>query len=224
MTKGIFIAGHASALLGAIEAEAAKRADRYALALIPNRFAEPRENPSSASLEKQRVPLDWNPGSAVSARALVLAAENRIGDIDEAILACSPPSVPCAAADLKPVDIEVLASDHVKSWLFLARELVSSFKMKKRGMLVLVYPEAGGAGGKEAVADILGSVAMASFRSLALGLLAGASSEAYAAQGFAGGEAGNEEGFANFIFRQLDDTKRRINGKLHKFGKAGFFK
>ena len=223
------IAGNNSALLCAIENEMAKRVESYAVASIPNRFQKPQENAFSAPAaanalrEKARIPLEWNPGSAISARALVIAAENRLGHVSEALLVCSPPSVFCAAADLKPVDIEVLTNDHVKSWLFLARELAASFKARGQGTLSLIYPEAASAG-KGHSGDILGATAIASFRALALGLLAGASGEAYVAQGFAGGEAGTEAAFANFIFKQFDDSRRRTSGKLHKFGKPGFFK
>ena len=221
MTKGILLAGNASALLGAVEAELAKRVDRYALVAIPNRFSgstDVADAPPEAVPEKARVPLDWNPGSAVSARALVLAVENRLGHADEAILVCSPPVTP---ADPRPVDVEVLANDYVKSWLFLTRELTASFRARGRGSLVLVFPENGGRDGD---ADVLGSVAAASFRSVAKGLLARAAEEPYLVQGFTGGEPGHDAAFASFIFRQLDDTRRRVSGKLHKYGKSGFFK
>ena len=227
MIKGVFIAGNDSALFNAVEAEVASRVERYAFALIPNRFLKLRENPSisvsNASLEKARIPLDWNPKSAISARALAIAAENRLGHIDEAILVCSPPVISCAITDLKPIDIEVLANDHIKSWFFLAKELITLFKARERGALFLVYPETGGSGGKDNPADILGATALASFRALTAKLLAAPPSEAYTIQGFTGGETGNEAAFASFIFKQLDDTKRWANGKLHKYGKPGFF-
>jgi len=220
------LAGNTSALLSAVEIEVAKREDRYALAAIPNRFSVLRENHTGASLdasvEKARILLDWNQGSAVSARALVLAAENRLGRVHEAILVCSPPEVPCAIAELRPVDIEVLAGDHVKSWFFLVRELIASFRSKGQGSLVLVYPEA--VGDKDNDTEVMGSVAAAAFRALARRLMAVTPDEPYVVQGFTGGEAGHDTAFASFMFRQLDDTRRRVHGKLHKYGKSGFFK
>ena len=107
MTRGIVIAGNESTLIHAVENEAARRAERYALALIPNRFSgdnspntrSPQDNSPSADPvaqdlpEKGRIPLDWNPGSPISARTLVIAAENRLEQISEAILVCAPPSV-----------------------------------------------------------------------------------------------------------------------------------
>jgi len=231
MTKGVLVAGNDSTLLSAVEVEVAKRVDYYALATIPKRFSGMGSGPyltampSNATVEKARIPIDWKPGSPVSARTLVLSAGNRLGKIDEAILVCSPPSISCAVADLKPLDIEVLTNDHIKGWLFLAKELTAGFKAKGQGTLVLVFPETGVAGGKNtATADVLASSSVASFRSLANWVLAAASDESYFAQGFTGGEAGDEAGFVNFIFKQLDDTRRRANGKLHKYGRTGFFK
>jgi hypothetical protein len=223
MSRGILVAGNDSALLRAVEAEAANCAERYAIASIANRYSRSRDgsgaasHPPTAAMEKARVSLDWNPRSAVSARALALAAENRLGQIDEAVLVCAPPEVPGAAADLRPVDVEVLANDHIKSWFFLAKELTAVFKARGQGALSLVYPEA--------APDILGSAAVAAFRALSLALLSsGSAGEAYTVQGFTGGEAGAEPAFAAFIFKQLNDPKRWINGKLHKYSKPGLFR
>jgi len=232
MTQGVLVAGNDSTLLSVLEVEIARRVKHYALATIPNRFSGigggsyDTAIAFNATVEKARIPLDWNPGSPISARTLVLSAENRLQKkIDEAILVCSPPSVPCASADLRPVDIEVLANDQIKSWLFLTKELTSSFKAIGQGTLVFVFPETGLAGGKNSsTADILGSAALASFRSLVNSVLANAPGEPYFAQGFTGGEAGDETNFVSFIFRQLDDTRRKANGKLHKHGRTGFFK
>ena len=73
--------------------------DRYALALMPSRAAasEAEDEAPFAKPFPARVLLDWNPPSAISARALILAAENHIGRVDEAILVCDPRLAPCAA-------------------------------------------------------------------------------------------------------------------------------
>jgi hypothetical protein len=42
--------------------------------------------------------------------------------------------------------------------------------------------------------------------------------------GFTGSETDDDAGFATFIFKQLEEKNRRGNGKLHKYGKLGFFK
>jgi hypothetical protein len=239
MSRGILIAGNESALTNAIEAETAKRTEHYTLALLPDRLSgdnakaglqSRRENsppPSSAaqdSTEEVRIPLDWNPGSPISARTLVLAAENRLEQLNEAILVCDPPSVRCAAADLNLANVEILVNDHVKGWFFLVKELAAAFKAHGGGILALVYPETTGTGSKDDAADLLGSAALAAFRSLTRSLLDAALNEPYLTLGFSGAEAGDDAGFAAFIFKQLDEGNRRNNGKLYKYGKLGFFR
>ena len=230
MTRGILIAGDESALTNAIETEAAKRVERYTCALLPNRLSVNsvktglQNRPSAPPSAEKRISLEWNPGSPISARTVVLAAENRIERINEAILVCDPPSVRCAAADLSLANIEILANDHFKSWLFLVKELAAVFRARGGGVLSLVFPDAAGAGGKDDTADLLGAAALGAFRSLARGLLAAAPSEPYLTLGFSCADAGDEAGFAAFIFKQLDEGNRRGNGKLFKYGKLGFFR
>jgi hypothetical protein len=240
MTRGILIAGNESSLTSAIEVEASRRVEQYALALIPDRLSGDnaqidlqttrRENFSfessvgQASVTKARTPLDWNPGSPISARTLVIAAENRLEHVDEVILICDPPSVRSAAADLSMTNVEVLVNDHVKGWFFLVKELAAVFRVREKGTLALVYPETGGSGGKDDAADLLGQAALAAFGSFTRSLLAASSAEPYFTMGFSCADAGDESGFAAFIFKQLDENNRRSNGKLHKYGKIGFFR
>ena len=229
MTRGILIAGNESALTSAIEVEAARRVERYTLALLPDRLSgdNPKmglQNQFSAVLADKRIALDWNPGSPIAARTLTLAAENRLEQINEAILVCDPPSVRCAAADLSLANVEILVNDYIKGWFFLVKELAAVFRAHGGGVLALVCPETAGTGGKDDAADLLGAAALAAFRAFTRGLLAAAFSEPYLTLGFSGAEAGDETGFAAFIFKQLDEGNRRSNGKLHKYGKLGFFR
>jgi hypothetical protein len=221
MTRGIFIAGNESALSRAIEAEAGSRVEQYAAALIPNRLSGAPKN--SMPENDKRLLLDWNPSSPISARTLVLAAENRLESIHEAILICSPPSIRSKADEIPLPDVEVLVNDHVKGWFYLVRELAHFFIARKQGTLALVYPDIVSSG-KEEAADVLGPSALASFRALTHGLLSAAYSEPYITSGFCISEAGNEAAFASFIFKNIDEATARSKGKLHKFGKFNFFK
>ena len=229
MTRGILIAGNESGLCRAIETEAARRVAQYALALIPNRLSEagrvPADGGAAARKAKEtgRLPLDWNPGSPIAGRTLVLAAENRLEHIDEAILVCSPPSIRRGAAELPLVDIEIMINDHIKGWFFLVRELVAVFRARQSGTLALVYSDIG-SGGTDDAADLLGPSALASFRAFTGSLLSAALSEPYLTMGFSCSGAGNEAGFASFVFKLIDEGNRRNNGKLHKHGKLIFFK
>ena len=228
MTRGILIAGNESALSRAMEAETAKRVERFAVALIPNRLgasvAPKSVVPTGGPAAVARHSLDWNPGSPISARTLVLAVENRLEHIDEAILICSPPSIRRPASELPLADVEILINDHIKGWFFLIKELATVFESRSRGTLALVYNDIGSEGGKDDAADLLGPSSLASFRALTRSLLAAAPGAPYITMGFSGSDAGDETGFAAFVFKCLDDGNKRNNGKLHKYGKFNLFK
>jgi hypothetical protein len=220
MTRGILIAGNDSSLSHAVCAEAAKRVQSYAAALIPNRLSGPvRETERS----EPRILLQWNPGSPVSARTLVLAAENRLSQIDEALLICSPPSVRRGAADLLHSDIEIIINDHIKGWFFLVKELTGIFRAKQAGTLALIFSDFGSGGGKDNKADLLGPAAAAAFRAFAQSLLISSFDEPYLTLGFSSSEAGEESGFASYIFKTLDESNKRGNGKWFKYGKMNLF-
>lgn len=222
MTRGIFIAGNESALCRAIEAEALNRVEQYAAVTIPNRLTG-AALAAAVSENEKRLTLDWNPSSPISARTLVLAAENRLEHIDDAILVCSPPSIYSSAAALPLSDIEITVNDYIKGWFFLVKELAAVFTNRKRGTLALVYPDISPTGRDDA-ADVLGPASLASFRSLTQGLLAAAHNEQYFTIGFSTSDAGNDAAFAAFIFKNIDEVNKRSNGKLHKFGKFNFFR
>jgi hypothetical protein len=238
MTRGILIAGNESSLLAAVGAEAAKRVDRYAEALVPNRLsgAVPAVSPGARSAEPgalsdpagggssgSRIGVEWNAGSPLSARTVVLAAKNRLVQINEAILICTPPSVRRKMAELQPADIEIMVNDHIRGWFYLARELASAFRERKAGTLALVYSEISSGGGKDETADLLGPAAAAAFRAFTMSLLTASHQEPYLTMGFSSSEPGEEKNFAAFIFKLLDEGNRKNNGRLHKFGKLNLF-
>ncbi|MDR1618925.1 MAG: hypothetical protein LBS06_07775 [Treponema sp.] len=236
MTRGILIAGNESSLLAAIGAEAAKRVDRYAEASVPNRLSgapsavppPPRSTEGGASFDGKgssgpRIGVEWNTGSPLSARTVVLAAENRLARINEAILVCTPPPVRRKMAELKPVDMEIMVNDHIRGWFYLARELASVFRARQAGTLALVYSGIASGGGKDETVDLLGPAAAAAFRAFTQSLLAASHQESYLTMGFSSSEPGEEKNFAAFIFKLLDEGNRKNNGRLHKFGRFNLF-
>jgi len=222
MTRGIFIAGNESALSRAIEAAVQNRVERYTAALIPNRLSDIPKNIEPDN--DKREPLEWNPSSPISARALVLAAENRLEHIDEAFLICSPPSIRSRPSSLPFSAVEIMLNDHIKGWFFLIKEITAIFKDRGRGTLALIYPDINTGSQKDEAADILGPSALASFRALTGGLLASAYNEPYVTAGFSTSDTGNESAFASFIFKNIDEITPKAKGKLYKFGKFSFFK
>ena len=225
MTRGILIAGNESTLLSAVTAEASKRVESFATAVIPNRFPLP-EGVSQAKAESsgKAIPLSWNPGSPIAGRSLVLAAENRLKQINNAILVCSPPAVFKTAGAITPDEIEILVNDHIKGWFFLIRELILYFRRSSSCSLSLVAPDPGPSGGKNIQTDILGPSSAAAFKSFANGILASSANEPFAVMGFTGLEAGAEGEFAAWLFKIIDDGEKKSSGKWNKHSKLGFFK
>ena len=231
MTRGILIAGNESALFFAAAAEAAKRVQSFASVMVPRRlpqsesFAVPASRPET---EKAAIPLSWNPASPISARTLVVTAENRLEQINDAILICSPPALFKTAENLTPEEIEIFSGDQIKSWFFLVRELSLYFRRRGSGTLSLVAPEiTGGMGnrginalGKNAPADILGPCAAASFRAFASGVIASQADEPFLTMGFTAAEAGDEADFAAWFFKAIDSGMRKNSGRWHKY--SGF--
>jgi hypothetical protein len=231
MTRGILIAGNESSLLNALSREAAKRVEGFALAPIPNRFAPSflQASPGAAGGgppqgEGPGEVIPWNPGSSISARTLILAAENRLGRVDEAILVCSPPAVYRTPETLAPGEVEILAGDQIKGWFFLVRELVLLFRAGKGGTLALVVPELI-SGPRDGPQDLLGPPAAAAFRAFAQGILASPGEEKVLVLGFtASGVSGAEEegAFAGYVFRTMEEGNRRNSSKWNKFSKFNF--
>jgi NAD(P)-dependent dehydrogenase (short-subunit alcohol dehydrogenase family) len=230
MTRGILIAGNESSLFFALSAEAAKRVESFASALIPSRFSPQPALPSvesaaaSAAVPEGGIPLQWNPASPISARSLALAAENRLGRVDDALLVCSPPAVYRSAETLLPSEVETMVSDHIKGWFFLVRELALVFRARQRGTLALVVPDIAAGGGRDAAADLLGPPAAASFHALAQGLLSSSVSEPFQTLAFSSSEAGQEAGFAAWLFKIIDEAGKKNSGKWHKYTRFSFFK
>ena len=223
MTRGILIVGNESSLFSAAAAEAAKRVTSFVTVPVPNRFpiAEGAILPKTETIPKA-IPLSWNPSNSISARTLILAAENRLQQIDNAIVVCSPPAVFKSAQDLTPEEIEILVTDHIKGWLYLIRELVQYFNRRGSGSLHLVAPEI--PVNKNSQADLLGPSALASFRSFAQGVITSQAGAGFQVMGFTTAEAGDEADFAAWFFRIIDEAAAKNSGRWHRYSKIKFFR
>ena len=252
MTRGILIAGDRSSLFSALCTEAAKRVEQYAVAFIPrDQTQEALQTRPATSLHSQetirsnkaihpsdalhvneaganrQLVLEWNPPSPVSAKTLVLSALNKMDHIDDAILVCVPPAYRKAPEDFSAAEIDSLIDCTIKGWFFLVRELTAAFRARKGGTLSLVLPEltagfANKVGGDEKP-DFIGPAAAAAFRSFAQGILLSSHNAPYNAMGFSLPEPGEENAFAAYVFKTMEDG-RRNSGKWHKYGKFGFFR
>jgi hypothetical protein len=221
MTRGIFIAGNESSLFSAIAEETARRVESYAAAVIPNRFPQ-REGglPPKTELPGAAIPISWNPASPISARTVLLAAENRLGKINDCILVCSPPAVYRSPDGLAPEEIEILVDDHIKGWFFLIRELVIYFRRAGSGTLSFIAPEI--KDGKNIHSDLLGPSAASCFANYSGAVLASSANEPFLAMGFSGSETNEKSQFASWLFRIIDEGVKKNSGRWNKFSKALF--
>ncbi|MDR0411628.1 MAG: hypothetical protein LBH75_06610 [Treponema sp.] len=202
MTRGILIAGNNSPLLTALTEEAARRVEHFVTAFIPDQ-ADKILTVSSAEM------LNWNPGSPIAARALLLGAENRLGQVNEAILVCTPPCL--CREHFDSGKVESLVNDHIKGWLLLGKELTATFRARKAGTLAMVLskpPE-----------DLLAPVACAAFQAFTQGLLTVATSEPFQTIGFSPPDSGDDVSFAAFIFKIIDEGNKKNNGRWQRYGK-----
>ncbi|GHU50605.1 hypothetical protein FACS1894200_10170 [Spirochaetia bacterium] len=224
MTRGIVIVGNESNLTNALLNEAAKRVSRFVSVIIPNRltgFELETPGPANPSVQER---LSWNPGSPISARTLLLAAENRLEHIDDAVLVCSPPSVCCPPEKLVLREIETMVNDHFIGWFYLVKELSSRFRTQMSGTLSLIVYEPPPAKSKDGPIDLLGPAAAASFRAFSQSLLTQAINEPFLTLGFSLSESVDDAACGTFIFKIIDERNKRDNGKWHKYGKFLFFK
>ncbi|MDR2049178.1 MAG: hypothetical protein LBP69_06960, partial [Treponema sp.] len=130
-------------------------------------------------------------------------------------------------------EIDRLIDCNVKSWFFLVRELAGVFKkraLEKKaapgsfdggfgGTLALVLKDVD-SGARDDLPDLAGPAIAAAFRSFAQGLLISAAP--YTVMGFSSRESGEEDPFAAYIFKTMEDDKRNA-GKWHKYGRQGLF-
>jgi hypothetical protein len=226
MTRGILVAGNESSLFSSIAAEAKKRVESFASAPISNRFPLPASGPQP-ELEpvEGAIALSWNPASPLSARTLVLAAENRLGQLNDAILVSAPPALFRTAGTLTPEEIEILVNDHIKGWFFLIRELALYFRRVGAGSLSFVAPEIySDGGGRSAHADLTGPPAAAAFRAFVQGVLSSSLYEPFNVMGFTGFENGTNEEFASWLFKAIDEGSKKKSGRWHKFSKFPFLR
>ncbi|MDR1148749.1 MAG: hypothetical protein LBK66_08970 [Spirochaetaceae bacterium] len=206
VNDALLIAGAGRELVSALAGQAVKRGAKTALSLIPSQNGAQR---LADGLEL----LDWNPGSPISARSLVLAAGNRIGVLTGGIIVCAAPDN-ADAADFSPVGIDFIVNNHIKSYMFLARELIRHFRAAQSGTLALVLLE-------EPSSSLLAGPVFSAFKSFAGNLLTNLNTEYFRAAAFVCEEKipppMNE--FAAYILKTLSENKKLDGGRWFKFTK-----
>jgi NAD(P)-dependent dehydrogenase (short-subunit alcohol dehydrogenase family) len=164
---------------------------------------ETAEQPAASEGDGVRV-VPWNRRSPLSAKNVLLSSLNAFDALDEVFIL----EAPCPSANplhwAGSAEIE-RSFDEAKGPVFLAREIVSYFPQKKRGLLALVsFPSAG--------SDTAVQAAMReAFRGFATSLMESSGSQGFLVNGFQSSGAGVDE-FAGFIDRTLEEKARKISG------------
>ena len=123
------VAGRSGETLSAIAREAVTRGRTVLLA---------RSAQADASAIPEEVQTaSWNRRSALSARTLVLHAQNLFGSVDEAIVFFSPIRETVPFHESSIVSIENRTDAEVKGFLFLLREIASAFQKQSAGRLTI---------------------------------------------------------------------------------------
>jgi hypothetical protein len=204
MNSSLLIAGSGAELIAALSTQAEKYGAASVRAVIPNR------NVRDDIADKGSPLLDWNPGSAVSTRGLVVAAENRLGILGGGLIVCAAPHN-AAGYDFSPAGIDFLVDNHVKSYMFLAYELARYFRAAQSGTLAMVMLE-------DADSSLLTDPVFSAFKSFSARLLEHQSEHVRAAA-FSCKEKPpapvNE--FASYVIKTLFKDEKFGNGRWFKF-------
>ena len=213
---GLLIAGNDAGLAAALARHAGEKS-------ITTVRASTEEEAGGVKARHDRLdggsaPLAWTAQSPLSARSLVLAAQNRLGSLDAAVLVCSPP---CRFLANLPdtFEIDTAIDMYVKSYMFVTRELLTHFDKKGGGVLAFVMHTGGPTGG-----GLLDKTITAAFAAFAGGLLG--TQDAEKTIGFSTDiPPGSEQtdAFAAFIIKLLTSEHKTDRGRWHKFGKLNLF-
>lgn len=210
MEQACLVTGKSSDLLGQVVHEAVARGRRTLLA---------RSGPLEIPVDAEGVATaSWNRRSALSARSLVLHAQNLYGRLEEAVIVFSPvrESVPFHESSI--VSVENRTDAEVKGYLFIIRELVALFQKQRSGTLVLAVlePEA-------ELRSPLEAMSLGSFTSVAEALHSSYRNEALEIK-LCHSRTGDTSGYAGFILDALEAPRpRRPRTEWLRYGGRGGF-
>jgi NAD(P)-dependent dehydrogenase (short-subunit alcohol dehydrogenase family) len=189
------------------------RAKGFSVATTTPAGADGAEQRAMRESEDARV-IPWNRRSPLSARNVLLSSLNAFEVLDEVFIL----EAPCPSANALPeaASAEIERSfDEAKGPVFLAREVLSYFPRRRRGLLALVsFPSAGSENAVQAAMR-------EGFRGFASSLMAGQNGTGLIVNGFQSSGAGVDE-FAEFIDHTLEEKARKISGHWFVCQPRGF--
>jgi len=208
MNQACLVTGKSSQLLAEVVNETVARGRRSVIA---------RSGPLelSAAVENAAT-ITWNRRSALSARSVVLHAQNLYGRLDEAVIVFAPvrESVPFHESSI--VSIENRTDAEVKGYLFMIREIVSHFQKQRSGRLVLAVQET-----ESEVRSPLEAMSLGGFTAAAEALQQFYRNEALEVR-LCHSSIDDAGGYAGFILDALDaPTPRRPRAEWLRYGARG---
>lgn len=140
MEPGVLIAGKPSPFLNELIEEALKRS----YFVIASRETGVDEESSLDSLEGERlVYLPWQRRSLISARGLLLRAEQEREGLDSILVVASPEGVHSPLHQTESVQIEERIDESLKGYLFLVKESLAYLIRRGEGRFTFVLYDGG---------------------------------------------------------------------------------
>jgi hypothetical protein len=134
MGQGCLITGKSTELLAEVVRVADQRGRDSVVA---------RSGQFTVSENQNASTITWNRRSALSARSVVLHAQNLYHTVDEAIVVFSVVHETTPFHESSIVALENRTDAEVKGYLFLLRELLAQFQKQQRGTLLLAVHDRG---------------------------------------------------------------------------------
>ncbi|MFW5688533.1 MAG: hypothetical protein ACOCWX_01190 [Spirochaetota bacterium] len=211
MEQACLVTGKSNELLADVVQEVAARGRRTLVA---------RSGPLDVDSGAENIStVSWNRRSALSARSVVLHAQNLYGRLDEAVVVFSPvrESVPFHESSI--VSIENRTDAEVKGYLFLIREIVAMFQKQRSGRLLLALQEP-----DDELRPPLEAISLGSFVGAAESLVGYYRNEPLEIR-LCSSRSSDTPGYAGFIADALEAPRpRRPKNHWLRFGaRGGFF-
>lgn len=195
-----------------------------------------------ANLDEGRIsddlyPVLWNRSTSLSARSLLLQAENICGTLQEAVVIFDTSWYSATFPDMSPELCSRAVDAMVASYTYLVTELLSRFKRKEGGTLVFVIKKShvGEPGGFSKPVSVLAGMAEGAFKGLGESIATMHGQDSALRIALVTADFGTADShFANWLFEVLD-APNSVVGRVDlkkgpqwfkmgaKTGKMGFF-
>ena len=213
MERTLLITGRHSAFTDDLVQEALARKFRVLATYDPS--GEEPEVPDG--LGDDLTYIEWNRRSPISARSVLLKAENAADSVEELFVVYSPESLTVPFHETGASRIEELVDANIKGYLFLLREALGYLlRHGEGGGLNIVVRDRG----SELVPPLESAVSNA-FRSTVRSIMSFYEEEPVRIRGFHAPESKEGREFAQYILDTIQEKGEKSAGRWNKFGGRG---